>query len=146
MTTTGQLGIAASIVASLTAYMAYVGSTSGWQYFLTVEECLRDRPTLINQPVRVSGKVMTGSLEIIPGQQQANFKIGKAGSALTVRYTGPLPDNLAEGVDVVVEGRLDQTGHLNGDKVLTQCASKYASEENPSAPVPAERSREGRGR
>jgi cytochrome c-type biogenesis protein CcmE len=39
-----------------------------------------------------------------------------------------LPDNLAEKMAMVVEGRLDDSGTLHGDKVLTRCASKYQSQ------------------
>lgn len=128
MSTTVKLGIATCIVASVITYMAYVGSTASWQYYLTVEECLADAPALVNQRMRVSGNVVVGSLEIATGRQQATFKISDADHELSVRCAGPLPDNLAEDVDVVVEGRLDESGTLRGDKVLTRCASKYAPE------------------
>ena len=52
----------------------------------------------------------------------------EAGSAnLKVVCSGQLPDNLAEGIAVMVEGRLDDDGLLQGEKVLTRCASKYQS-------------------
>ena len=38
-----------------------------------------------------------------------------------------MPDNLAEGIAVLVEGRIDEAGLLRGEKVLTRCASKYQS-------------------
>jgi cytochrome c-type biogenesis protein CcmE len=143
MSTAVKLGIAACIVASVTAYMAYAGSTASWQYFLTVEECLADAPALVNQRVRVNGKIVVGSLEIAPGRQQATFKICEADLELPVRCAGPLPDNLAEGKDVVVEGRLDEGGYLRGDKVLTRCASKYASEARTASTVRAQASTSG---
>jgi cytochrome c-type biogenesis protein CcmE len=49
---------------------------------------------------------------------------GQTGT-LAVICAGPLPDNLAEALEVVVEGRLDAGGMVRGDKVLTRCASKY---------------------
>ena len=128
MSTNGKLGIAASIIASVTVYMAYVGTTADWRYFLTIEECLHQASNLVNQPIRVNGKVLPGSLEIAAGREQATFKIGDANLEMLVRCDGPLPDNLAEEMDVVVEGRLDESGKLQGDKVLTRCASKYESE------------------
>ncbi len=51
---------------------------------------------------------------------------GQTGT-LDVVYQGPLPDNLAESMDVVVEGRCESGGRIVGDKVLTRCASKYES-------------------
>ena len=128
MSTNGKLGIAASIIASVTVYMAYIGTTADWRYYLTVEECLRQSSALVNQPIRVNGKVLPGSLAIATGRQQATFKIVDADLELSVFCTGPLPDNLAEEMEVVVEGRLDEFGKLQGDKVLTRCASKYASD------------------
>jgi cytochrome c-type biogenesis protein CcmE len=35
-----------------------------------------------------------------------------------------VPDNLTEGIDVVVEGTLQQD-RFHGHKVITRCASKY---------------------
>ena len=60
---------------------------------------------------------------------QAAFTLEASPEPLRVNCAGPLPDNLAEGIDVVVEGRLDAKGLLRGDKVLTRCASKYESHE-----------------
>ncbi len=146
MSTTIKLGIAACIVTSVTAYMAYLGTTTSWQYFLTVDECLNAAPTLVNQRIRVNGTVVLGSLEISTDRQQATFKICEADHELMVRCAGPLPDNLAEQIDVVVEGRLDESGYLRGDKVLTRCASKYAREARLAATVRPPTSAEGRRR
>lgn len=137
MNTSGKLGIAAFVIAGVTAYMAYIGSASGWTYFLTVEECLSRAPALVNQPIRVSGKIVSGSLQIAPSRDRATFRIGQASDELPVSCTGTLPDNLREGSEVVVEGTLDDSGTLCGTKVLTRCASKYASESNEACNAPS---------
>ncbi len=128
MSTAVKLGVAACIVAGVTLYMAYLGTTSSWKYYLTVDECLADAPALIKQPMRVNGRIVVGSLDITTARQHATFSLAGSGGELPVSCTGPLPDNLAEDMDVVVEGRLDDSGSLLGEKVLTKCASKYASE------------------
>jgi cytochrome c-type biogenesis protein CcmE len=43
-----------------------------------------------------------------------------------------LPDNLAEDIDVVVEGTFQSDG-IHGDKVITRCASKYQPLEKTAA-------------
>ena len=58
---------------------------------------------------------------------QASFALEGDGANLKVVCPGPLPDNLAEGIAVLVEGRLDDAGLLHGEKVLTRCAGKYQS-------------------
>jgi len=130
MTTTVKLAIAGSIIASVTGYMAYLGTAESWKFYLTVDECLADSALLANQRMRVNGRVAVGSLEIASGRRQAKFKLQGAESPLSVICAGPLPDNLAEDMDVVVEGRLEKSGLLRGEKVLTRCASKYESETN----------------
>jgi cytochrome c-type biogenesis protein CcmE len=42
-----------------------------------------------------------------------------------VTYRGTVPDNFAEGREVVVEGRPDETGTFSADLLLTRCESKY---------------------
>jgi cytochrome c-type biogenesis protein CcmE len=144
MNTTGKLGIAASIITSVTMYMAYVGTATSWQYFLTIEECLSQATDLVNQPIRVTGRVATDSLEIAAGREHASFTLREAELELPVRCIGPLPDTLAEEMNVVVEGRLNEAGHLQGEKVLTQCASKYNSEARLTTSVRPATSAEGR--
>jgi cytochrome c-type biogenesis protein CcmE len=144
MSTAVKLGIAACIVAGVTLYMAYLGTTTSWKYYLTVDECLADAPALIKQPMRVNGKIVVGSLDIATSRQQATFKMCGTDRELTVSCVGPLPDNLAENMDVVVEGRLDESGQLLGDKVLTKCASKYATEAKTAAAALPQSSAEGR--
>lgn len=144
MSTAVKLGIAACIVAAVTIYMAYLGTTTSWKYYLTVDECLADAPALIKQPMRVNGKIVVGSLEIAPSRQQATFKLCGSSRELPVSCVGPLPDNLAEDMDVVVEGRLDDAGQLIGDKVLTKCASKYATEEKTASAAGPPSAAEGR--
>ncbi len=135
MTTKVKLAIAALIVAAATGYMAYVGTASSWQYYLTVDECLEIAPTLTRSRVRVHGMVAPDSLDVAAGRQHAAFKLDGTTRKLPVICKGPLPDNLAEDMEVVVEGRMDESGVLKGDKVLTRCASKYESETRSASAV-----------
>lgn len=127
MSTTGKLGVAIAAIASVTIYMAILGSRSSWQYYLSVEECVGNASELVDQPIRVSGKIVAGSLQVDPARQHASFRLGDHELQLDVDCQGPLPDNLSEEIEVVVEGRLAASGKLSGDRVLTRCASKYES-------------------
>ena len=79
--------------------------------------------------LRVSGKVAPGTLDIRADRSGATFTLCGASGRLPAECPGPLPDNLAEEMDVVVEGRLSAEGHLAGERVLTRCASKYEAEQ-----------------
>jgi cytochrome c-type biogenesis protein CcmE len=137
MTTGKKIAIGGAIVAGLTAYMAYRGASAGWQYYLTADECRAESASLAGRRLRVSGRIAAGTLALDRDRSQASFSLEAGGANLKVTCSGPLPDNLAEGIAVLVEGRLDETGLFRGDKVLTRCASKYESRLPASVAQPA---------
>ena len=127
MATPTRLAIGATIVLSLTAYWACLGASSSWQYYLTVDECVDGRSEWSDGRIRVSGRVAPGSLRMDKDRRLATFRLKGVDHELSVHCSGTLPDNLTEGCQVVVEGWLDPEARLQGEKVLTRCASKYAS-------------------
>jgi len=57
MQTGKRLLLGGLVVAGVTAYMAYVGASSSWQYYVTADECLINKTSLAGTRVRVSGKI-----------------------------------------------------------------------------------------
>ena len=125
-----KLILAGLVVAATTAYMAYLGAAESWQYYLTADECLEKRQELTGKRLRVSGQVAAGTLQDDYPAQQVTFALAGTDGTLPVDFRGTVPDNLAEGIEVVAQGRLDAAGTLQADKLLTKCASKYASEQS----------------
>jgi cytochrome c-type biogenesis protein CcmE len=136
MTTGKKMAIGGAIVASVTIFMAYRGVAAGWQYYLTAEECVAKRASLAGRRLRVSGRIAAGTLKRERDRSKVTFALDAGGASLKVVCTGTMPDNLAEGMAVLVEGRLDDNGLLRGEKVLTRCASKYESRLPPSVAQP----------
>ena len=130
MTTGKRLSLVGVVLVGLTAYMAYLGASSSWRYYATVDECLSNLPTFTGQRIRVSGKVAANTLQIAKDRKKASFSLRGAEGNIQVVCTGLLPDNLAEEREVVAEGLLEESAVLRCDKVLTQCASKYQSRPN----------------
>ncbi|NQT38031.1 MAG: cytochrome c maturation protein CcmE [Planctomycetes bacterium] len=127
MTTGRKLAIGVFVIVGVTAYMAYLGASTGWQYYLTVDECVADARALAEDRIRVGGTVAHQSLRITGDGRHAAFSLQGQRHRLPVVCTGPLPDRLSEGIDVLVEGRLDASGCLRGEKIIARCASKYES-------------------
>lgn len=127
MTAGRKLAIGGLAVATATACLAYWGGAASWQYYVTVDEGLANAAALSGTRIRVRGKIAPNTLRIALDRDQATFCLEGTEQKLPVVCFGPLPDHLAEGVDVVVEGRLDPAGLLRGQKVLTRCAGKYRS-------------------
>jgi cytochrome c-type biogenesis protein CcmE len=126
-----KLIVGALVLLGVTIYVAYLGASSSWQYYLTVDECAANISQIAGRRVRVSGLVAPGSLEMGRDRKRATFVLQGTSSGLATVCDGPLPlpDNLAEGITVVVEGSVAPTGSLQAEKVLTRCASKYESQQ-----------------
>ena len=127
MATGTRLAIGAAVVLSLTAHMAYIGASSSWQYYLTVDECARNASSMLGDRIRVSGKIAANSLLVADNREEASFVLQGETEELAVDCCGPFPDNLAEERQVVVEGRMNSSGRFAAETVLTRCASKYSS-------------------
>ena len=119
-----KLTAGALLMAAAIGYLAYLGAASSWQYYLSVDEAVADATHIVGKRIRVSGRVKTGSLTIVDDRRQATFDLAGESHTLHATCCCPMPDNLAEGIDVVVEGTLQADG-IQGDKVITRCASKY---------------------
>ena len=104
--------------------------STSWRYYVHVDECAQSKEEFIGQRLRVSGRIGGKTLIVQKDRSRATFALEGQQSRLPVSCSGPLPDNLAEDMEVVVEGTLQPSGELRGDKVLTRCASKYEAGES----------------
>ncbi len=125
MSTGVRLALGSIVIAAATGYMAYLGASAGWSYYVTTDECARRMEELRGCRVRVSGQVVAGSLMVAPRRESASFRLAGQQSQIEVRCRSTVPDTLAEGKDVVVEGRIGNADILEANQVLTRCASKY---------------------
>lgn len=116
-----------AFVALAIGYLALRGAAESWQYYLSVDEARAEAASLEGRRVRVSGRVVRGSLEIGTDRRQAAFDLSGDVDTLHVTCHCIVPDNLREDIEVVVEGSLAE-GALSGNKVITRCASKYEAE------------------
>lgn len=136
-----KLTAGAVLVVAAIGYLAFLGAASSWQYYLSVDEATADAAHLEGHRLRVSGRIAQGSLAIGEDRRHATFELVGDRHSLHVACGCLLPDNLAEDIDVVVEG-VFEADMIRGDKVITRCASKYepadattARKEEPAAPI-----------
>jgi cytochrome c-type biogenesis protein CcmE len=139
MKTRTKLIVGVCIIAAATAYMGYVGASASWKYYLTSDECVANASEFVGSRMRVSGKVAAESLQKMRSSGQVTFSLDSTSGPLKIVASEPLPDNFAEGMDVVVEGRLESPELFRGEKVLTRCASKYESQDAPQSGGPVAR-------
>jgi cytochrome c-type biogenesis protein CcmE len=125
-----KLVLAGTVMAIAVSYVAFLGLSTTWEYYLLVDECGGQVDKFRGKRLRVSGRVEKGSLYISPDRRETSFRLAGDKYSFAVSCSGPLPDNLADCMDVVVEGELRGDGHLRGQRVITRCASKYAPKES----------------
>ena len=127
-----KIAVAGTVCALVGVYVAFLGLSTTWQYYVLVDECRAEPERLHGKRLRVSGRVAGGTLTISENRRMTSFLLKGDAHQIPVTCAGPLPDNLAENIDVVVEGVLQEDGRLQGQRVITRCASKYASKGNGS--------------
>jgi cytochrome c-type biogenesis protein CcmE len=119
---------AAGIVATVFVFVQGEGT-----YSRTVDQLVSHQASFMGKPVRVSGKLVHGSLGIGENGCDHRFRISGESTELPVRFAEcVVPDNLRDvpgiDVEVTVEGRPDSDGSLNATRVLTKCPSRYDKE------------------
>jgi cytochrome c-type biogenesis protein CcmE len=81
--------------------------------------------TFYDTGVKLGARVVPGTIKREPGGKQVAFAISDGAKTYNVIYRGITPDTFTDGVDVVVEGRLDRAGTFHATTLLAKCASRY---------------------
>jgi len=117
------------IVVALVAYLIISSISSAGAYYREVGEVLAQRTELTGKPLRVSGTVITESINYDAANLDLNFKISDPADAteqLAVHFHGVEPDQIGrEGTGAIVEGTLRSDGVVEANNLLLKCPSKY---------------------
>ena len=114
------LGTAGYLMASSIKDTAVYYLTPGELSAKTVSD-----PTFYDTGVKLGARVVPGTIRREPGGKQVAFAISDGAKTYNVIYRGITPDTFTDGVDVVVEGRLDRAGTFHATTLLAKCASRY---------------------
>jgi cytochrome c-type biogenesis protein CcmE len=102
--------------------------TSQPVYYFSPSQFLAD-PALRADRVRLKGVIQPGSVKQSTERLDLWFSIADATSAVPVHYHGAAPDAFKEGMEVVVDGRMQPAGTFEGRELIVKCPSKYESQE-----------------
>ncbi|MBE0535566.1 MAG: cytochrome c maturation protein CcmE [Phycisphaerae bacterium] len=106
-------------------YFVVQAMQSSYSYYYTVDEFVSGGEQFQNASLRLAGKVKPGTVTRDIEKLALNFILTGAQAELPVAYTGTVPDNFTEDIEVVVQGRLDASGTFKAESVMTRCESKY---------------------
>ena len=124
-----KLTIAGLVLVVAVLCLAMAGVRKGWTYYLPVDEFAAS-DEYQDRRVRLAGTVDEQNVTASPARLTASFDLIGGGARLPVVYSGVIPEMFEPGREVVVEGRLDETGVFQADVMLTKCASKYSSDDH----------------
>lgn len=113
------------IVIIVVGYLLYSGFKGSMVYYYNVGEIMGQKDSLLNKGIRMSGKVLEGSINYDSRSLQLDFIVSEEGAQIPVRYQGVVPDSFKEGQEVILEGKLRSTGVFEATDILTRCPSKY---------------------
>lgn len=125
----GRLAIGILLVASATGFLVYKATGENLTYYREVDELLAAENIPPGEKIRLSGDVVEGSVVKSEESRAIEFEITETGgdgaSRIPIAYDGTVPDIFKPGIQVVVEGRMDDSGTFQAETLLAKCPSKY---------------------
>lgn len=128
-----RFAIGAAVIVGAVALMIGEGIKSTGRYFLTPTQLLERTatdPSIYNLGLKVSAKVVPGSIRRDNAHHRIDFAITDGKKTFPVVYLGPsssIPDTFtdANDIDVVVDGSYGHDGTFHATDVIAKCGSRY---------------------
>ncbi len=117
--------ISIDVIGGGIGYFMYQAMQSSWSYYYSVDDFSAESSVTQNQSLRIAGRVKNDSIARDVQKMTLTFVLAGSKTELPVQYKGTVPDNFAEGREVVAEGRLGTGGVFQADMLMTRCESKY---------------------
>ncbi len=114
------------IVLLAVGYLIFNSMQGAMMYYLTVSELMGKGSAAYDQPVRLAGKVLEGSVQQDSKSMTLRFIATDEAKQVPVVYKGVVPDAFKPGGDVVLEGKLTPGGVFEAKTLLAKCPSKYS--------------------
>jgi cytochrome c-type biogenesis protein CcmE len=117
------------IIVGLIAYLIVSSISSAGAYYREVGEVLSQQAELTGKNLRVSGNIVTPSIQYDSANLDLNFLISDPADAskqLAIHFHGVQPDQISrEGSSAIVEGTLGPNGVVEANNLLLKCPSRY---------------------
>ncbi|NIP78915.1 MAG: hypothetical protein GWM90_06840 [Gemmatimonadetes bacterium] len=133
--TIGLLG--AILVLGGFGYLIWGGLGSNLVYFLTPSELLARGDAAYEQPVRLGGQVVPGSIQWDAEALDLRFRVTDGTDTLLVQSTGAPPAMFKDTMGVVVEGTYHREGVFQSTNLMVQHSNEYKAPPEGHRPVDA---------
>jgi cytochrome c-type biogenesis protein CcmE len=125
-----KFAVGATVIVAAVVLMITEGIKQTGTYFLTPTQLAArtaSDPHFYDVGVKVSAKVVPGSIRRDPAHERVDFSISDGTRTFPVTYVGLVPDTFtdANDIDVVVPGKLGRDGVFHATDVIAKCGSRY---------------------
>jgi cytochrome c-type biogenesis protein CcmE len=132
------------IIAAGAVALFFLSSTGNSKpvYYYSPAEFHAD-PERQHDRLKLKGLIQLGSVKMSTNRLDVWFNVQDEkdlAKSLPVHYQGAVPDAFQEGLQVVVDGRMDAQGTFQGRELIVKCPSKYESQsKGPGADSPSDK-------
>jgi cytochrome c-type biogenesis protein CcmE len=116
------------------SYLIYQGVSDTGVYYRTVTEVISNTERFSERSIRISGKVVEGTIDYNQRDLVLHFSICDLEDdtkTMKAVYNGVAPDAFQEGAEVILEGSYQVAKNtFNAVTLLAKCPSKYVSEDS----------------
>jgi cytochrome c-type biogenesis protein CcmE len=128
-TKTIKIAVTCLVLAGALGGLMYTTLAQGTEYYIHVDEVLKDPPAWQNKKLQLHGFVE--DLRQRPNSLDYKFHVRYNGQVIAASYTGVVPDTFKNESEVVLKGQLHPDGFaVEPNGVMAKCPSKY----NPQTP------------
>jgi cytochrome c-type biogenesis protein CcmE len=122
------------VVAGALAYLVAGGIGDNLVYFMTPTEVLAKGEAAYETPLRLMGQVEPGTVDWRAEDLTLRFTITDDRHALPVLSEGAPPQMFQDGIDVIVEGRMEREGFFRATSLMVKHSNEYAPPEGDDHP------------
>lgn len=117
------------VIVALIGYLIVSSISTAGAYFREVGEVLDQQVALTGKSLRVSGMVVTETIQYDAANLDLRFNISDPNNAskqLAVQFHGVQPDQIGRAnTEAIVEGTLGANGTVTANNLLLKCPSRY---------------------
>ena len=100
------------------------------EYSKDVDQVMPVAAEWYGKPLQLHGFVVENSITKRPNTLDLQFKVKHGDAVVLASYTGVVPDTFKDGAEVILKGRLHESGfNVAPDGVVAKCPSKYEPED-----------------
>jgi cytochrome c-type biogenesis protein CcmE len=120
-----RLELGAVLILGALVYLGIQAGHSFSQYFIPVNQFVRQQARFSGQVVQVQGKLLADSVHYDAARQVMRFVLTAQGYRLPVRYVGAVPTEQYENASAIVQGRMGRNGVFQASEIMIQCPDHY---------------------